>query len=89
MAVETLVKESYELPAFHTLEPLAEHLRTVNHNALYEQVSGQLNQAEQAYLDGLTTRPELDVKAMLNRLKAPPKVKNDPTWFNYNKTLMS
>ena len=73
VAVETLVKESYELPAFHTLERLAKHLRAVNHNALYEQVSGQLNQAEQAYLDGLTTRPESDVKAMLNRLKAPPK----------------
>ena len=73
VAVETLVKESYELPAFHTLERLAKHLRAVNHNELYEQVSGQLDQEEQAYLDGLITRPESDVKAMLNRLKAPPK----------------
>ena len=73
VAVETLVKESYELPAFSTLERLAKHLRAVNHTELYQQVSGQLSQEEQAYLDRLITRPEADVKAMLNRLKAPPK----------------
>lgn len=73
VAVETLVKESYELPAFSTLERLAKHLRALNHTELYRQVSSQLNQAERDYLDGLIARPDAEVKAFLNRLKAAPK----------------
>ena len=73
VAVETLVKESYELPAFSTLERLAKHLRAINHTELYRQVSSQLNRSERDYLDGLIARPDADVKAMLNRLKAAPK----------------
>ncbi|MGC1307103.1 MAG: DUF4158 domain-containing protein, partial [Phormidesmis sp.] len=73
VAVETLVKESYELPAFGTLERLAKHLRTLNHTELYRQVSSQLNPVERDYLDGLITRSDADVQAMLNRLKSAPK----------------
>ena len=73
VAVETLVKESYELPAFGTLERLAKHLRTLNHTELYRQVSSQLNPVERDYLDGLMMRSDADVQAMLNRLKAAPK----------------
>ena len=73
VAVETLVKESYELPAFSTLERLAKHLRALNHAELYRQVSSQLNQSERDYLDGLIARPDAEVKALLNRLKAAPK----------------
>ena len=73
VAVETLVKEGYELPAFSTLERLAKHLRAINHTELYRQVSSQLNQEERDYLDGLIARPDTEVKALLNRLKAAPK----------------
>ena len=73
VAVETLVKESYELPAFSTLERLAKHLRATNHTELYRQVSSQLNQDERDYLDGLIAQPEAEIKALLNRLKAAPK----------------
>ena len=73
VAIEMLVKESYELPAFSTLERLAKHLRAISHNELYRQISSQLNRAERDYLDGLIARPEAEAKAMLNRLKAAPK----------------
>ena len=73
VAVETLVKESYELLAFSTLERLAKHLRAVNHTELYQQISDQLTQVECDYLDGLIARPDADVQTMLNRLRAAPK----------------
>ena len=73
VAIEMLVKESYELPAFSTLERLAKHLRAVSHTELFRQISSQLSRVERDYLDGLITRPDAEVKAMLNRLKAAPK----------------
>ena len=73
VAIEMLVKESYELPAFSTLERLAKHLRAVSHTELFRQISSQLNRDERDYLDRLITRPDTEVKAMLNRLKAAPK----------------
>ncbi|PZO08234.1 MAG: hypothetical protein DCF25_22435 [Leptolyngbya foveolarum] len=73
VAVERLIKGSYELPAFGTLERLAKHLRVLSHTELYRQISSQLNQAERDYLDGLITQPDAEVKAMLNQLKAAPK----------------
>ncbi len=73
VAVEMLVKESYELPAFGTLERLAKHLRALSHTELYRQISSQLNRVERDYLDGLIAQPDAEVKAMLNRLKAAPK----------------
>ena len=57
VAIEALVKESYELPAFSTLDRLAGHLRALNHTLLFEQVCSQLTQGEQNYLDGLINRP--------------------------------
>ena len=73
VAIETLVKESYELPAFGTLERLAKHLRAVSHTELFQQISGQLTQADCDYLDGLIARPDGEVQSMLNRLKAAPR----------------
>ncbi|MBE9193783.1 Tn3 family transposase [Synechocystis sp. LEGE 06083] len=73
VAIEALVKESYELPAFSTLDRLAGHLRALNHTLLFEQVCSQLNQDEQDYLDGLITQPMPETRAFLNQLKAPPQ----------------
>ena len=73
VAIETLVKESYELPAFSTLERLAKHLRAVSHTELYQQISGQLTQTDCDYLDGLIAQPDTEMQAMLNRLRAAPK----------------
>jgi TnpA family transposase len=73
VAIEALIKESYELPAFSTLERLAGHLRTLNHAHLFQQVSAQLNQTEKNYLDSLIKQPIPDAQAMLNLLKAAPK----------------
>ena len=73
VAIETLVKESYELPAFGTLERLAKHIRAVSHTELFQQVSDQLTQADCDYLDGLIARPDGEVQSMLNRLRAAPK----------------
>ncbi|MEM1369398.1 MAG: Tn3 family transposase, partial [Cyanobacteria bacterium P01_H01_bin.15] len=73
VGIEALVKESFELPAFSTIDRLAGHLRTLNHNQLFEQVSAQLTLSEKAYLDGLITKTIPETEAMLNRLKAAPK----------------
>lgn len=73
VAIEALVKESYELPAFSTLDRLASHLRVLNHTHLFEQVSTQLTQTEKDYLDGLIQQPMSEGQAMLNQLKAAPK----------------
>jgi TnpA family transposase len=87
VAIEMLVKESYELPAFSTLERLAKHLRAISHNELYRQISSQLNQAERDYLDGLIVRPEAEVQAMLNRLKAAPKSEKLPHLVQLQQTF--
>ncbi|MEO0808058.1 MAG: DUF4158 domain-containing protein, partial [Cyanobacteria bacterium J06643_4] len=73
VAIETLVKESYELPAFGTLERLAKHIRAVSHSELFQKVSDQLTQTECDYLDDLIAQSDGEVQSMLNRLRAAPK----------------
>lgn len=73
VAIEALVKESYELPAFNTLDRLVRHLRALNHTHLFEQICSQLTQSEKDYLDGLIDQPISETRALLNQLKAAPK----------------
>ena len=73
VAIEALVKESYELPAFSTLDRLVRHLRALNHTHLFEQICSQLTQSEKDYLDGLIDQPISETRALLNQLKAAPK----------------
>lgn len=73
VAIEELVKERYELPAFSTLDRLVGHIRSVTNNRLFQQVGAGLSELEQVYLDLLLEPNCQDSVATLNLLKSPPK----------------
>jgi len=73
VAVELLIKDRYELPAFSTLDHLVSHVRTTTNSRLFQQISEGLSTAEQTYLDQLLLSETPATQASLNVLKAPPK----------------
>ncbi|MGF1600438.1 MAG: Tn3 family transposase [Thermosynechococcaceae cyanobacterium] len=73
VAIEELIKSRFELPAYSTLDQLAMTIRYNTHEQLFEQVSTQLSQAEQIYLDQLIKPQSEEAELTLNQLKAPPK----------------
>jgi TnpA family transposase len=73
VAIEELVKERYELPAFSTLDRLVGHIRASVNNRLFSRISTGLSQVEQIYLDQLLSADTLESTATLNLLKSPPK----------------
>ncbi|WP_141106011.1 DUF4158 domain-containing protein, partial [Nodularia sp. NIES-3585] len=75
VAIEELVKERYELPAFSTLDRLIRHIRSMVNNRLFVLCSEGLSINEQIYLDHLlaVTNDGVDENATLNLLKSPPK----------------
>ena len=73
IAIEELVKERYELPAFSTLDRLVGHVRTITNSRLEQRVSRGLTSEERTYLDGLLLPESEDSQATLNLLKAPPQ----------------
>ncbi len=56
VAIEKLVKDCFELPAYRTLDSLVQRIRTQVNTALCEQVWARLNQAEQTKLAALVTK---------------------------------
>lgn len=73
IAIEALVKERHELPAFSTLHRLANNIRSVANTRLFHRISDQLSLTEQLYLDGLLSRDIVDTQATLTLLKSPAK----------------
>ena len=73
VAIEALIKERYELPAFSTLDRLAGNIRSIINTRLFHRVAGGLTLTEQAYLDGLLSPTASDSQATLNLLKSPAK----------------
>jgi len=73
VAVEALIKERYELPAFSTLDRLTGKIRSLINTRLFHRVSNGLTLTEQAYLDGLLSSHAPDSQATLNLLKSPAK----------------
>ncbi len=76
VAIEELVKERYELPAFSTLDRLIRHIRSMVNNRLFTLCSQGLSTTEQIYLDQLLVvidKEEDNENATLNLLKSPPK----------------
>ncbi|MUG98939.1 Tn3 family transposase [Scytonema sp. UIC 10036] len=72
IAIEELIKERYELPAFSTLDRLVNHVRSVTNYRLFLRVSQGLSTLEKAYLDQLLLGETTDSTATLNLLKSPP-----------------
>lgn len=92
VALETLIKERYELPAFSTLDRLVRRVRTLVNQRFFGAVFHRLSTADQERLDALLiTDPRLH-RSVYNRLKQVPK---QPTlthlqeWFDHLTWLLS
>ena len=73
VAIEELVKERYELPAFSTLDRLVLHIRTVINNRLFRKVASSLSVTEISYLDSLLIDDPDSDSVTLNEVKQLPK----------------
>ena len=75
VAIEELIRQRYELPAFSTLDRLAGRVRTLVNHGLFARVQARLDDDQQARLDRLLEAdpdPERRYSAF-NRLKEPPR----------------
>jgi Domain of unknown function (DUF4158) len=71
LAIEHLVQQRFELPAFSTLERLVMHIRHGVHQDLYTRITASLGPAERDRLDGLLqTR---DGRTDFTRIKETPR----------------
>ena len=70
--IEALGKGAIDLPAFSTLDRLANHLRTQVHTRMYDQVVERLTAENMAALDALLTVPPGAMTTPFNRLKQTP-----------------
>ncbi len=73
VAIEELIKERYELPAFSTLDRLVLHIRAVINNRLFRKVAGSLSVTEISYLDHLLVDNPDSESVTLNEVKQLPK----------------
>lgn len=73
VAIETLVKENCELPAFSTLDILVRRLRNLAHQRIFQTVLARLTTAEQALLERLVETNPTGYFTEFNRLRAAPK----------------
>ena len=71
-AIEELVRQRVELPAFRTLKHLVQKVRTEVNEGWYQQVSQRLSAAEQAVLLALPTRRDEQSATDFAVLKTPP-----------------
>ncbi len=82
VAVENLVKERFELPAFSTLDRLAGRVRREVHEEIYARVTGDLTEEERGRLDGLFDVGPEETITDFTRMKREVRPKNwtgDPT----------
>ncbi len=73
VAIETLVKENCELPAFSTLDILVRRIRKVAHNRIFQTVLSRLTEAERTLLERLVDMNPTDYFTEFNRLREAPK----------------
>jgi len=69
VAIETLVKENCELPAFSTLDLLVRRLRLLAHQRIFQTVLSRLDFAEQALLEKLVDTNPTGYFTEFNRLR--------------------
>ncbi len=87
VAVEELVRERFELPAFSTLDRLARKVRYAVNSRLFSRVGGALSGADGASLDALL---KVDAKGRsdLNLLKASPRSATKKNLGELQETLL-
>jgi len=73
VAIETLVKENCELPAFSTLDLLVRRLRNLAHQRIFQTVLSRLTEAEQVLLEKLVDTNPTGYFTEFNRLREAPK----------------
>ena len=73
VAIEELLKQSCELPAFSTLDRLVGHTRAQVNQRLCQEVAQQITPALREQLDGLLARHPQTGRTTFNDLKQPPK----------------
>lgn len=72
VAVEQLIVERFELPAYGTLDELVNHIRHQTHQELYTRVTANLTEEQKTILDGLLIRQKGETRNGFTRLKALP-----------------
>jgi len=73
VAIEELVRQRFELPAFSTLDHIAQRVRTLVNRGVFARVHAHLAPAEIARLECLLTTDSPHGRSDLNALKEPPK----------------
>jgi len=73
VAIETLIKERFELPAFSTLDRSVRHIRTLVNSNIYENVLTKLTSDKKLMLDNLLTIENSENYSKFNYLKEIPK----------------
>ncbi len=72
-AIETLLNEHCELPAFSTLDRMARRIRTLVNGGIYQRILARLSDAEQAALSALLQTSAEAAYTPFTRIKEPPK----------------
>jgi len=72
-AIETLLNEHCELPAFSTLDRLARRIRTLVNGGIYQRILARLSDSERQALSTLLQQEESSPFTPFNRIKEPPK----------------
>jgi hypothetical protein len=92
VALETVIKERYELPAFSTVDRLVRRVRTLVNHRFFSAVFQRLSTADQARLDALLIpHPHLH-RSVYNRLKQVPKrptLTHLQEWFDHLTWVLS
>lgn len=92
VALETLIKERYELPAFSTLDRLVRRVRTLVNSRFFASVSQRLSVTDRASLDALLISDPQLRRSPYNRLKQVPKrptLTHLQEWFAHLTWLLS
>jgi len=73
VAIEKLIEQRYELPAFSTLDRMVSHLRHEVHLELYENLNATLHPKQREVLDKLLEVNEGDTQTDFSRICEKPK----------------
>jgi hypothetical protein len=72
-AIETLLNEHCELPAFSTLDRMARRIRTLVNGGIYQRILARLDEASRAALSTLLQTSAEAAYTPFTRIKEPPK----------------
>ena len=72
-AIETLLNEHCELPAFSTLDRMARRIRTLVNGGIYQRILTRLSESERAALSALLQTSAEAAYTPFTRIKEPPK----------------